>query len=272
MSGKDFNYANPAKDAWRERQWNEIKKRIKVRPHYATVLYLAASTDFDSIEAVRRGFINENLIAVDADESVVKKLRASGRLAIQGDFCDVLMAWPDEVPLHVVVPDFCCGLTDKTLAGLARALVGPRAVQNTVVACNLLRGRDKSELRENLVSKFETVLSRAWGVKHRGAQFVAWHMNNVAALVQSNAPERINCILEPNGGVRLDSYKSGVQYFDSVVFNNCAKVLDYANIMLPDRDARLAAACAIHPALPKTKARIAATLAHRTRRMQARFA
>jgi hypothetical protein len=293
MSGIDFDYNNEAKNVWRSKQWREIKKRLTVRPSHALCLYLAARTDLDSIEAIRQGFINENLIAVDTDLDVVKELRSRGRLAIQGDISEILTAWPGEYPIHVVVADFCGGLTDRTWSafGGSTAMVG--AVREAVLAVNLLRGRDKSTARDTAaiaesmvcaeISKKSTssgISLRNYNPKHRGSQFYWCNYANVmGALRVAGLEDRWKTnivarwrIKNNDAGDEIQTYRSGPQVFDSIVMRNLAGYLDYVNVTRADREGLIAANIEDMPTLLQTKHRVAATLAHRTRRMSERFA
>lgn len=278
MSGKDFEYANSAKNDWRDRQWREIAARLPVKPHKALCLYLAAKTDLDSGHAFRHGFIGENLIAVDSDAEVVAQLRANGRLAIQGDIRHVLLAWPDDQPLRAVVLDFCNGLTDANLQLVGTALGQTKGLEGAVIAGNFLRGRDASAARSDVfgfVNRF--MPNREYDPKHRGVQFFAWSMFSVFVHVRHSWPDRFVAAMAKytrweRATPFFNSYKSGYQTFDSVVLRNPAEIRQLVGVEYAGREACLPLYRADIPEIDTVKRRIAAALAHRTRRMNVRFA
>jgi hypothetical protein len=156
-----MNYDFVQKEHWRNRMWNQIRERVTCHPRDAVVIYLAAEQDLDRETAIRKGFSDENLIAVDYKESVVSAIRARGRLAICGNLFDVLDRWPDHTPVDAVVADFTCGLRKNIIFGMAVAMNLP-AFANTTFLVNLMRGRDAetNDLRADL-SLEENKTSRA---------------------------------------------------------------------------------------------------------------
>lgn len=158
-------YDNPTKDSWRGWLWNRIVERLpefrgampspgsaRMRQvtSQKTVLYLAGPDDGDRPHALKRGFAHENLIALDRCRTVVNKVRGRGVVAINADLCDSVSHWPHDWTLDVIVADFTCGF-GKTAESLLQALLSSAAVTDrTVIAINLLRGRDgiSNEMRE----------------------------------------------------------------------------------------------------------------------------
>jgi hypothetical protein len=143
-------YRADQKNAWRGWQWNRIVERLTVPVEDATVLYLCGPEDIDREKALRLGFTNENLIAVDVDEESIRRVRASGGLGIAHDLTELVESWPREWPIDVVVADFHCGLNNMTM-GFLDALC--RGANLPVVSMNAQRGRDaqSAELRAEAV-------------------------------------------------------------------------------------------------------------------------
>lgn len=140
MSNLDVvEYKNDAKRAWRREVWEAIGKwRGKVG---GPVLYLAGSRDLDSHLARRHGVREDDLIAVESDADVAKKLRDTGRNTIYGKLEDVMFSWPKHTPPSAVIADFCCNLHARAFqVSLCWAL---RPVfQKSVLVVNLQRGRE----------------------------------------------------------------------------------------------------------------------------------
>jgi hypothetical protein len=133
-------YKNGQKNNWRRAAWNAIANATE-NPADALVLYLPGSTDLDRPEALRRGFKPANLIAVERNEAVTAKLRASGVTVIVGDLNDVLASWPVSVPIGAVLADFQCGVT-KTVEKFMRLWSFHPATKNAGAVVNVMRGRD----------------------------------------------------------------------------------------------------------------------------------
>lgn len=138
-------YSSQPKLEWRGWVWNRLQERIhgSLRRRDAVILYLVGPQDLDREVAIKKGFSNHNLIAVDLDQKYVNRVRKAGNLAICGRLEDIVAAWPDDFPLDGIVADFTCGL-DKSLLEFQASLFASNAVQmgKTVIAVNLQRGRD----------------------------------------------------------------------------------------------------------------------------------
>jgi len=257
---KDYKFGR--KNQWRRTLWNQIRARVQVSPAEAVVVYLAGPDNLDRTEAMRRGFKPNNLIAVDRDERIVRTLRHSGQLSIAADFCEVLLAWNPKREVHVVIGDFCSGLENNILCNLG-AVASLPSFRNTVFAFNFLRGRDpSSNAFRAAIRDHDPTLGR-----HRGA--FLWRY--VEALMQASMADELDpaALLELTARVRhrvnprTDSYRSGVQTFDSVVWSPWA---------VGTTQEAFAAAAVFNDALvvaPSLRSKIAATLAHRTMRNNA---
>lgn len=215
MSGLE-HYRNGQKRNWRGWQWNRIVERLTVPVEEATVLYLCGPEDLDREKALARGFLNENLIAVDVDEKNVQRVRSRGGIGITGNLLSMLWSWPSDWPVDVVVADFCAGF-DNTAIGLMYALFFSEAVSAewprlTVLSVNLQRGRDPQ------TNKFRDAIrdlsDEDWPLKHRGFQFYSMAINSIHQWL--GLPEDADVgdkVAAPAG----NSYRSNRVVMDSVV-------------------------------------------------------
>ncbi len=181
MEGLD-SYDNHTKETWRGWQWNRVVERLlptEFAPVTArevlrakTALYLAGPDDKDRPHAVRRGFKNENVIAIDTDSDRIKGVRQAGGLAIGSSLQQVLMHWSVDWPVDVVIADFCGGFTNDAEVFVNCLAASPAVGRHTVLSVNMMRGRDahsnvyRESLERNLRNMPECM--RAFGVKHRG--------------------------------------------------------------------------------------------------------
>lgn len=133
-------YKNGQKNNWRRTAWNLIKNHTSDRGN-AIVLYLPGSTDLDAPEALRRGFQDDNLIAVERDIFVAKTLRDKKRNCINADLDAVMAAWPAHTPVSVVIADFQCGLT-KPVINTLQSWAYNSAFSSASLLLNLQRGRE----------------------------------------------------------------------------------------------------------------------------------
>lgn len=274
-NGATKDYRFDEKYHWRKWMWNSVSK-LQPHPHRAVVLYLAGSSDLDRPLALRKGFKSENLIAVEKDSRAVQELRKSGALTVDGNILDVALSWPVERPVGALLFDFCSGLELKIWKRLELALLRP-PFWDAVFAFNLLRGRDASSNneRKDFITKHRgrILLSRMlWS-----GLFVYEKESNTPNALEEDAGAEALLALNKIAAPRMYSYKSGTLRFDSIVFRNPFGVL--FQCPLPDgRAARrhfasepfreyseslLASGIA-----QKTRRRLAATFAHRTRRLR----
>jgi hypothetical protein len=146
------NYNFTQKRQWRRRIWNEAVVRLRKRGTkvtHAKCLYLPGPDDYDREIAVDKGFLPQNLFAVEVDPRRVQKLRQKGVNVINADFMEALNAWPRRPPLDFVFADLCGGI-NKNVFRLIDALLssGGIWIGGAVVAVNLLRGRDSVHASE----------------------------------------------------------------------------------------------------------------------------
>lgn len=171
MKGAD-SYQSGTKETWRNWQWNRIVELLcdgrklgpagqRERLRDKTVLYLVGPNDEDRKCAIKRGFVSNNCIAVDIDESRTVEVRKNGGRAICGSLHQVVMGWKRDRKIDVVVADFCHGLTNDAI-GLVNAFnASPAIGRHTVVSINLMRGRDAqcNHIRESVIDRMESLPS-----------------------------------------------------------------------------------------------------------------
>jgi hypothetical protein len=262
----DTYYAAGQKRNWRRRCWNEIAKRVPNKKD-ALVLYLSASDDSDRPVAVSKGFNPNNLLAVDIDMAVVKKIRAEGKVAIHGNLMDILAAWPHDRPVGVVFADMMSGFSQEVMTMLGALMYSPAFKDNTVVAFNLLRGREGAGAMELIA---EQKLRSPDISKHRGQilysalfEELTDHYARGKGFREGEAisPELAGSVLEymnQRANPYFTSYRSlaGKQRFDTVIYNNFWPGLPHSTAKVW-RDSIMDT----HPRLVTTKKNISAALA-----------
>lgn len=135
-----INYQNGQKNHWRRVAWNVISKRVS-DPKNSIVVYLPGSTDLDRAEAIRRGFMPANLIAVERDPRVAESLRRKGVTVVVGELTKVLCSWPTHTPINVVIADFQCGIS-SVVEDYMQAWNFHPALSRACTVVNVQRGRD----------------------------------------------------------------------------------------------------------------------------------
>lgn len=280
MSGATKRYTCGNKQHWRRTVWNRISALVRRDwRSSAIVLYLAGAEDRDRAIAKQRGFVDWNLIAIERHSATINRLRDARSLTVDGDVVSTLLSWPRDKRVHVLHLDLCCGFDKKTVDGLFRALARP-PFMGAVVAVNMMRGRDANsrDQREwvaDIVARLPKYDQSSLNDKHRGVTWwyvmagpwidLAQHDGEVAALLLQ--VRAMACFL---------SYRSDTrQTFDTIVFPN---LLLPAELWLGERmAARGATSAADFMVLDdddgadlSQRRRIAATLAHRTRRIPER--
>jgi hypothetical protein len=265
MSGAAKDYDFGRKNGWRRWAWNRIAERLPVPAREAVVLYLAAPSDLDRIEAVRRGVRPDNLIAIERDKSALQSLRRRGVLCIDGELVDVLNSWT-RLEVHAVVADMCGGLDIRFAHGFANWFNYRDPFKPAVWAMNFLRGRDASS--SNVRETLRDPRDENPFAKHRGMLMLhaAWEQFQVAQGLRSadglchdqEVSMRVADWFMRETRPAFNSYASGRLRFDSVV-------LGPAYLRVPANQAHDDAAERKRTAGSAAK-RIAAVLAHRTRR------
>lgn len=249
------SYDGGEKQSWRGWQWNRIAEMLPgcrqgMRPSQlrsaarkAVALYLCGPDDMDREKALRSGFLNHNLIAVDIDEDNIENVRRTGGLGIVGNLADAIAMWPPTLMPSAIVADLTGGLT-KSALDIHAALVLSGAIRaGTVVSINLLRGRDP-QTNEWRAQHLDIMLSAKQSApeemqppdgvledlcKHRGYLWWTSAMMDLARQLHPFVPrdrgvddemamrEVMARLITMSRPWRPYSYHSGPQVFDSVV-------------------------------------------------------
>lgn len=227
-------YDNGTKETMRGWTWNRIGDFIPpVLRKTSTVFYLPGEHDFDRSVGVSKGFRSANMFAIDRDENAIEVVRKNGGRGIVGELVEVLRQQvAHEWRPNVIVADLMCGLYRSTL-DLMRIMM---CFNSTVVAVNLLRGRDpigalhSRQLSENGVSHDSLkVLFKASGaldlMKHRGVLAYLRTLSQANSLASANGIYYSQDEWCANIAARqpvVTSYRSqdSGNYFDLLVFKN----------------------------------------------------
>lgn len=140
-AGDSQDYKFGTKNHWRRTMWNAVVQKMAENRRGCPVLYLAGPDDLDREVAISKGIANQNLIAIDRSDVNVSSVRKSKCPAINADVFQVLANWPESRFVSAVVLDLCCGLDRDDLGDTMNAFCRV-PFQNSVIAVNLMRGRD----------------------------------------------------------------------------------------------------------------------------------
>lgn len=169
------DYDNKTKNDWRNWAWNRtVDHCLPPRPGKLApwskvdnrekrrlladkvILYLCGPDDFDRSVALKHGFRNENLIAVDVNESNVIGSRRQGGLGVCCAIEELLPNWPQDFPVSGIVADLCCGLTIPPILLIDSLFMskGIHSSPKVSLVVNMQRGRDAAtnDLRDGLAS------------------------------------------------------------------------------------------------------------------------
>ena len=233
-------YKNGQKNHWRRTMWNAVSTLLhpEIPKRDAIVIYLPGSTDLDREEAVRRGFNDANLIAVERDEAVARHLRRAGRTVINAELDDVLANWPIDRPIGAVIADMQCGL-ERNLIPLLAVLAMAHPLRFAAVALNLQRGRERGDFRAHAQALIEEARADpdfdslsadprtpphvrsllSCGPLHRGAQafMTMLHLEHVLKPVPDDSAGQLTIMR--SAFTKLPSYRSTPRspIFDSAV-------------------------------------------------------
>jgi hypothetical protein len=224
-----MNYNFGVKNNWRRMMWNRIVERLSVPPRDAVVLYLAGESDLDRKVAISKGFRSRNLIAVEMDERIATMLRNSGTLTVCGGIDLAVGYWANQ-PVHVVLADFCSGFTQSPCQ-LLMNLATNRFFSDSVVAMNLLRGRDRWNRKDSPTEINEAMNRRIIGTHRARAAFnyQADYLKDIIVYEPLVCPPgfvteaELNAFLLQRADIEQHSYMStSGQVFDSAVWRNCS--------------------------------------------------
>lgn len=269
------NYKFGTKNNWRRWVWNRISDRVSVPNREAMCVYLPGPNDLDRVEAKRRGFRDHNLIGVERDKKTLVSLRDRDVLVVDGDFLDVALAVQKNNRVDVVFGDYMHGLEKGIFNRTVNMMFLPN-LRQSVFAFNFLRGRDAStnEMRGFSSQWIDFLFPDMAGTKHRGMHLYAWLISELLPIffqdeMKSSIEDRE--IVAKRWMSRLDpslnTYKSGPQYFDSIVFTN--PVYWLCGLYESLKDIKGQEVSDFHELKQQTVRKSAAVLAHRTMRRKA---
>ncbi len=276
MSGAVMNYDFGPKRHWRRWVWNRIADKV-ASPRDAVVLYLAGAADNDRPLAKARGFRDDNLIAIEKNQTALRSLRADGVLTVGADFFRAVDAMAISSiasnGIQVVSADLCGGLSVPIFNGLLKWTCYP-CMQHCVFVVNLLRGRDAqvNPIRELITDEFG---------KHRGMILLHWvfcklasHGEDIEALkngatVSDKTHWRYRELVRRASAAYTTYRSTANQTFDTVVFRNPLSDLSPGAVQIDLPDAMRRSGFAAQPDFIKARRAVAAVLAHRTRRLNA---
>ena len=285
-SGAAKNYAFKQKNDWRNWCWNTIKRYRKKHSRKGVYLYLAGPNDADRDTAIRKGFANEDLIAVDLCQENIDYVRSRGGYGICADIMDLVWMWPEHTPIAGILADYCSGLVSSN-TGSYDAFQN-RVALGSIAVFNFMRGRDSitNDLRHTLkrlgVYDFIRIAlpdEKNLSDKNRAVQFLmAHHVDTVlqgyrqlnyslSAVEFSQALYKKLVVDEP----QFYSYKSGHLVMDSVFCLPCGQLFEVS--LRRSIDEHFAEMEKLRQKYidageldPSVKRKIAATLAIRTQR------
>jgi hypothetical protein len=270
------DYKFGTKNQWRRWIWNRIEDRVDVPKKEAVCIYLPGPNDLDRVEAKRRGFRDHNLIGVEREKKTLVSLRDRDVLVVDGDFLDVTLAVQKNNRVDVVFGDYMHGLEKSIFNRTVNMMFLPN-LRQAVFAFNFLRGRDSStnEMRENSGQWIDIFYPQMSGTKHRGLHLFAWLISEFIPVftdeMQSSFQDRERMMHRFLSGLTpaFQTYKSGPQFFDSVVFQN--PVLSILGLVRNEDQDLIAFnnVAEFHDLKRETVRKSAAVLAHRTMRIKA---
>lgn len=226
-------YRNGQKNRWRHSVWCQLRRR-PLDFASGICLYLPGEEDLDRENARRCGLPTHNMIAVERDPAVVKRLRARGTTCIEGSLADVMLAWQSAVPVRTVIADLQCGLTAEAQNVMCTWAVGAPFRGGTLVL-NVQRGRetgDSNEFNRACRVEIDKIVAKhplngsMCPASHRGAAAMAqlFCMLDTVAIdlgytlsKQAEFHRRLNARL---GSYLFPGYVSNRVVMDSVMFHD----------------------------------------------------
>lgn len=213
------NYKNGPKNNWRRTAWNAIHE-FTPNPRDALVLYLPGESNLDRDVALRHGFLEGNLVAIERRAKVASSVRDRFKqTVIQAELYDVLHSWPEQHRVGVLFADLVSGFDTDAWRTLA-VWISSNAFKHSTLALNVMRGRESSSvakvfLREpclKLMARFDLA------PKHR-ASAVMQALYALTVICYFNAqPDAVEPMHRYYAWKFLQGYKSeSGQVFDTTV-------------------------------------------------------
>lgn len=234
MSGDVFDYSYGQKKVWRKWCWNRLCEKVGPHRKDKTILYLSGPDDYDRKEGVQRGFKNSNIIAVDLSDENIDVVRKQGGFGLCDDLYHILLMWPYEWKIDVLIADFCQGISDHAFR-LMHALIHCSAIHSeTVIWVNLMRGRDpKSNYYREQYGALMTQWSFSGNNKHRGEIWFWMFMSEILRsaregghyrIERENCGDRVQALVDHMQPVTTSYKSTSNQYFDTIIFINPASI------------------------------------------------
>lgn len=190
-----------------------------------SLLYLIGPQDIDGSLFESRGFMPENITAVDNQAACVDNARGCGRVAIKDDVGVLLSQW-NKNPLSVLHLDSCS--THQTCRRILWAAFCGGAIDfGSVVYVNMIRGRDAE--RSDDEKRYLRSIKADVGV-HRGEWLYAIFRDLIIELTEKKRKidewppaasalwrKEMELLFDRYCNPVFDSYRSSVQTMDSVV-------------------------------------------------------
>ena len=230
MRGLD-HYGLSTKKAHRAWIWQQVARRISVPVNRARVLYLLGPDPQDHGILRRKHFNLKRCYGCDINKKSVSRARRAGVKAIHGKIEDILdVAWHAGWVFDAVYFDFCCGVCRNVLGVVQNLWVQSSVSSETVVAFNMLRGRESDPgLREMIAMWRDLGLE-----KHRGRILIHEIANQLflrtqgalqaelngrprESLFSETQWEKFSLRFLKHDQPSYYSYRSGHQIMDSVV-------------------------------------------------------
>lgn len=158
---RDF-YDNGKKETWRGWAWNQIANRLgRSSLPISAGIYFPGPVDRDRQLAIKKGFSDANLFAVDIDESCVKSVRSNGGIAVCGNAVMVLSDLHKRMKVDFVLFDFLGGPNAEKLIAFDLSFYMCRAS-----VFNFMRGRDGIDSVYLDEEGNEKIVSCKWAMKY----------------------------------------------------------------------------------------------------------
>lgn len=271
MSGAVMNYDFGQKRHWRRWLWNRIAERAPAKRD-GLVLYLPGEQDLDRPIAMTHGFRPGNLIGIEINAGVRRRLREKGNLVVGADFVSTVWAGAMSRRVDVVYADFCRGLHVDLMTQAWLWLANP-AFNQTVFAFNLLCGREREPEIGQMRALAETpdrayilaqFLCNAWATIDIPDEELADEASAGAALCLKRTEE----MLAASDAATMSYRSASGQRFDSLVMRNPLGILWEGNARRYKQT--ILSRALERPGIQRAKLSLAAVMAHRTRRLAAR--
>lgn len=240
------NYDYGIKRNWRRWAWNQLNPELD-----GVVLYLCGPDDYDREIALKKGFKNHNLIAIDINKKNINNVRKNGGIGICGEIGNIIHHWNSRPKITGIIADLCCGLTANVSPIYMSIMESKGFDENCRIVINFLRGREHG-LAIDAVSWAKDMF--VCDTKHRGILFLIIFFTifidkiekrnllikkNIATLFVHIMQKELNKIelikmLEYLFLPKFYSYKSinKYQYFDSIAFSPKIAIIDHNNFKL----------------------------------------